>query len=213
MVGTSKDLETARAVMGRGPAPDVADESGAKWTPARLHARYASRVARQVRVALNGDEDAKDLVQEVLITVCAQVGRLRDPRRMDQWVAQITRAKLFRLFRRRRRRRYEPLDSLPEKLGPQVQLNLDTRDLATRAMKVLESVPSRDRALLMAAWFSPLTHELMAVEFGCTLVTLKRRLSRARTRFAKLARRDPVLASALARSAAWSTKGLASRLS
>jgi RNA polymerase sigma factor (sigma-70 family) len=144
---------------------------------------------------LQGDEEADDVVQEVLITVVAEIGRLRDPRSIDHWVAQITRAQIFRLFRHRRPRRHESLEALPEGMGPTVQLDIDTRELATRAMKVLEIMPARDRSLLVAWWFSPGTHGSLAARFGCTVVTFKRRLARAKTRFAKLARRDPALAS------------------
>jgi RNA polymerase sigma factor (sigma-70 family) len=193
MVGNRGSPKPAVKVR-RAPAAPPLEERGAAWTPERLHARFASRIARQVRAMLQGDEEADDVVQEVLITVVAEVGRLRDPRSIDHWVAQITRAQIFRLFRHRRPRRHESLEALPERMSPTVQVDLDARELASRAMKVLEIMPPRERALLVAWWFSPGTHGSLAARFGWTVVTFKRRLARAKTRFAKLARRDPALA-------------------
>jgi hypothetical protein len=59
-----------------------------------------------------------------------------------------------------------------------------------------------EREILVAQWFAPSTREgfaaSLAAKNGCSVATAQRRLSRARARFEKLARRDPVLAPRLA---------------
>jgi hypothetical protein len=43
----------------------------------------------------------------------------------------------------------------------------------------------------------------MAARAGCSVITVRRRLFRAKSRFAKLARRDPALASCIEDSRSW----------
>jgi RNA polymerase sigma factor (sigma-70 family) len=173
-------------------APDAV---GAVWTPERLHAHYASKVARLVRAVLGRDDEHEDLVQDVLMTVFVEIGRLRDPACLDRWVSQITLNKLRYLMRRRRIRRHASLESLPEQTSPSFQIELDARELASRAMRVMGRLPPTDQALLATYWFSTATIGSMAADAGCSAVTVRRRLFKARSRFAKLARRDPELAS------------------
>jgi RNA polymerase sigma-70 factor, ECF subfamily len=175
------------------------------WTPERLHARFAPKVARHVRAVLGPDADREDLVQNVLITVFLGIDRLRDPACLDKWVAQITRTELRTLFRRRRVRRADSLETLPEQLDPSFQVNVDARDLAARALRVMSVMPPKDRALLTSYWFGHNTINSMAARAGCSVITVRRRLFRAKNRFAKLARRDPALASCIEDSRAWAT--------
>ena len=56
------------------------------------------------------------------------------------------------------------------------------------------SLPRNDRALLTTYWLSSATAETIADEVGCSVITVRRRLSRAQARFERLARRDPALA-------------------
>lgn len=174
------------------------------WTPERLHARYASRIARHVRAVLGSDDEQEDLIQNVLITVFLGIERLREPRALDQWVAQITRSELRNLFRRRRTRRLDSLDALPEHDDPSFQLDVDARDLAGRVMRVMDRLPPNDNALLAIFWFERSTVAAMAANAGCSVITMRRRLLRARERFARLARRDPAIAAYLESSSAWS---------
>ncbi len=166
-------------------------------TPERLHARYARKIRRHVGAVLGADDEKEDLVQEVLITVLRKVGTLRDPACLDGWVAQVTANTLKYMMRRRKIRRHASWEGLPERQLPSIQTNLHARDLATRAISVLTRMPPSEHALLTAYWFTPATAESMAAEAGCSVITVRRRLFKAKARFEKLARRDPELASAI----------------
>lgn len=176
------------------------------WTPERLHARFATKIARHVRAVLGKDDEREDLVQNVLITVFLGIDRLRDPSALDQWVAQITRSELRHLFRRRRIRRHDSLDSIPEALDPSFQVNVDARDLASRVMRVMQRLPENDRSLLLTFWFGRTTAGAMAAREGCSVNTVRRRLLKAKRRFAKLAGRDPTIAAYLRTSRAWAAR-------
>jgi DNA-directed RNA polymerase specialized sigma24 family protein len=84
---------------------------------------------------------------------------------------------------------------LPERQVPSFQTDLDGRDLASRTFQIIDRLPFSERALLTRYWFSPASLEAMAARAGCSTVTVRRRLHKARARFEKLARRDPALVS------------------
>jgi RNA polymerase sigma factor (sigma-70 family) len=143
---------------------------------------------------LGPDVDREDLAHEVLITVFLRIGTLRDPACLDAWIDQVTLNTLRYAIRQRKLRRHASWEALPETQAGSVQPNPEARDLAARAVGVIGKLPPRERALLLTHWFSSLTEREIAQSSGCSTVTVARRLFRARSRFAKLARRDPALA-------------------
>jgi RNA polymerase sigma-70 factor (ECF subfamily) len=162
-----------------------------------LHRLYAAKIDRKIRKILGHDFEHEDLVHDVLITVFRKIGTLRDPACMDRWVTQVTINTLKYTLRQRRLRRHAPYDSLPESATPSCQPNVEARDVASRCMRVMEQLPPSERLLLISYWFSAATAQALAAEAGCSVVTVRRRLFRAKTRFERLARRDPTLASSL----------------
>lgn len=183
---------------------DGGSMSTVAWTPERLHARVASKIARHVRAVLGSDDERDDLIQNVLITVFVEIERLREPRALDQWVAQITQSEIRNLFRRRRTRRLDSLDELREQDAPSFQLDVDTRDLVARVLRVMERLPPQDHALLATYWFERSNVPAMAARAGCSVITMRRKLLRARGRFLRLARRDPTIAAYLEGKSPWS---------
>jgi RNA polymerase sigma-70 factor (ECF subfamily) len=163
-------------------------------TPERLHARYARRIHRHVRAMLGPDDDHDDIVQDVLIIMLRKIGTLRDPAALDGWVAQITSNTLKYVLRRRRLRRHASWDTLPESHSPTSHPNPHARELASRALDLMLRLPAKERTLLSTYWFTPATAGSIAAEAGSSIITVRRRLSKARSRFETLALRDPMLA-------------------
>jgi RNA polymerase sigma-70 factor (ECF subfamily) len=162
-------------------------------TPERLHARYAERIDRQARRTIGSDADREDLVHEVLMAVFRGFHTIREPKAADAWVRRVTAVMIIDLVRRRRLRPQVSLDSLPETAVPSFQAG-EAGELASRAVRILQRLPARERSLLMAYWFTPATLQSLASELGCSVVTVKRHMLRARGRFERLALRDPDLA-------------------
>ena len=162
--------------------------------PEVLYGLYASRIERRIASVLGRDVDREDLVHEVLITVFRRIGTLRDPACLDRWIDQVTINTLRYVMRQRRLRRHASFEALPEQQAGSFQPDLDTRELAARAIGVIDRLPANERALLLNHWFTSFTARELAEHAGCSVVTVARRLFRARNRFETLARRDPALA-------------------
>jgi len=178
----------------------IADQVESAPTPERLHARYAPRIGRHIRAVMGPDDEHEDIAQEILITVLRKIGTVRDPACVDAWVAQVTANHLRLVMRQRRLRRQTFCTLSEERQDPLVQTNVEARDIVSRALRVMERLPSNDRTLLTAYWFTPGTAETAAANSGRSVFTMRRRLGRARARFEKIARRDPALAQCLDRS-------------
>jgi RNA polymerase sigma factor (sigma-70 family) len=180
----------------QGDSGPVSEQRDARQvlTPERLHTRYAKRISRQIRAVLGPDQEHDDLVQDVLVTVILRVGTVRNPACLDAWVNQVTLNTLKTVVRQRRLRRHASLEVVPEQQRPMFNHTFDEHDLATRAMGVVNRLPPPDRALLATYWFSPATLASMADAAGCSIITVRRKLTRALGRFERLARRDPALA-------------------
>ena len=166
-------------------------------SPEILHERYANKIERLIRRLLGPDSDQEDLCQDVLMIVFRKAQTLRDPASLDFWVTQVTINTVKCAIRQRRLRRHASLDVLPEGSWPKSQPNFEARELASRAVRVFERLPDGDRMLLMSYWFTAATARDIASRAGCSRITVLRRLFKARTRYERLARKDPELARCL----------------
>ncbi len=166
--------------------------------PEHIHARCARKVSRHIGHVMGVDDEHEDLVQEVLITVLRKLDTVREPAAFDAWVAQVTSNALRATIRRRILRRQAVGTFLAQQGDTSIQTDVEAREVADRAKRVMERLPPSERALLVAQWFGSETGNSsaasIAAKSGCSLVTVRRRLRRARARFQKLARQDPALA-------------------
>jgi RNA polymerase sigma-70 factor (ECF subfamily) len=175
-------------------------------SPEYLHARYAPRIRRHVRAVLGSEHEHDDLVQEVLLVIITKIDTVRDPACLDFWVSRVTANSLKQFLRRRRVRSHASLDDVAEGVLPTLAADFQARELASRALDVMVSLPSKDRELLTSYWLSPAKAEAIAAKIGCSVITLRRRLSRAQARFERLARRDPALARCIDDARGWSRR-------
>lgn len=168
-------------------------ECDAPPTAECLRARYTPKITRRVRRLLGRDDELDDIVQEVLIVMFRKAGTLRDQRCLDAWVNQVTINTVKYFLRRRRFRRHAHLDDLAEAELPSSRLDVESKELESHVIAVLDRMPPNERALLMRYWFTPATAEALALQAGVSLITLRRRLFKAKARFERLVRQDPVL--------------------
>jgi RNA polymerase sigma-70 factor (ECF subfamily) len=159
-----------------------------------LHERYARRIERIVTGVLGRDSEREDLVHETLIRVFTGIGRVRDPACLDQWVARVTLNTIRGTLRRRKRDRWTPLESVAGAEEPAQSADIEAHELASRTVRVIDRLPPRDRVLLFRHWFTDHTMAEIASTLGCSAVTVKRKLRRARARFDRLVLGDRALA-------------------
>jgi RNA polymerase sigma-70 factor (ECF subfamily) len=166
-------------------------------SPEALHRLYAVRIEQLIHRVLGPDSEQEDLRQDVLVTVFGKAQTVRDLRCLDSWVARVTFNTLNYTIRRRRLRRHASWDAVSETSAPRFQPNFETREIASRAVRVIEQLPGTDRSLLMTYWFTSESVKDIAARSGCSMITVRRRLSKARRRFELLASREPELARCL----------------
>lgn len=159
-----------------------------------LHERYARRIDRIVTGVLGRDSEREDLVHETLIRVFTGIGRVRDPACLDQWVVRVTLNTIRGTLRRRKRDRWTPLENVEVAEEPARSADIEAHELASRAVRVIHRLPPRDRLLLFRHWFTDHTMAEIASTLGCSAVTVKRKLRRARARFDRLVSTDHALA-------------------
>lgn len=158
-----------------------------------IHARLAPVIRRLVFALLGPDPEREDLIQEIFIRVFLGISRVRDPERLEQWTARVAINTVKNELRRRKRRRFSSWDPLLEPDRLVSHSDFDGRNLALRAVRAIEQLPERERALLLRRWFQPTTAESLASDAACSPRTIKRRLRRAQTRFSRMVQRDASL--------------------
>jgi RNA polymerase sigma-70 factor (ECF subfamily) len=195
----AKEMPVARVIRlpGREP-PDrdiveglLARDPGAAT---EMYDRYAERVNRLVWRMLGADQEHDDVVQQVFAHALADIRKLRDPEALGSWLVGIAVHTVRRELRTRRARRVFRLvpgtvELPPPDPGP------GRRPLAPRVFGILAGMRAGDRIAFALRFVEGYSLGECASACGCSLATVKRRLTRARRVFMRRARRDPVLAS------------------
>jgi RNA polymerase sigma-70 factor (ECF subfamily) len=151
-----------------------------------LHERLVFNLAAR----LLGDlEEARDVSQEVFLQVFRTLGRFEGRSSLKTWIYRIAVNQCHnrrRFWRRRRRDRSISLDALP--LSDVARLaapgtaerDYERSERARGVQRALESVPFRQRAVLVLREVEGLTCEQTAEALSIPVGTVKSRLSRAR---------------------------------
>jgi RNA polymerase sigma-70 factor (ECF subfamily) len=154
---------------------------------ARLHGRFLYTVAYRL---CGNDDDAQDLVQEVLVRV--QRGLVTYvPGNLEGWLGRIATNAFLDDVRRRRRR---PADLLPEpadleRVAPasaaaDEQLAIDS--LPEHVQEALSSLPEDYRAAVVLCDVVGLPYEEIAEATGVPIGTVRSRIHRGRARLREL---------------------------
>lgn len=141
----------------------------------RAHSTYLVRLAMRI---LGREAEARDVVQDVFVTVARKLDALRDPAAARSWLATST----VRLARRRLRSR-----SFKQWLGldhqPPVDVSrtssIEERSIISNAYAHLERLPVRVRTAWILRHVEEFSLEEVAELNRCSLATAKRDLARA----------------------------------
>ncbi|MBW2525931.1 MAG: sigma-70 family RNA polymerase sigma factor [Deltaproteobacteria bacterium] len=170
--------------------------AGEAWARAALFDRHAPAISRTLRRLLGPDVEGEheDLLHEVFVQALSSVRGLRNESALRPWLQTIASRTAYRAIRSKQAKRWlkfwEP-SSLPEVAVSGSEPHLT--EACRRTYAVLDRMPVRERVPFLLRYVEKL--ELREVASACdvSLATIKRRLSRARERFAALAAHDSVL--------------------
>jgi len=158
--------------------------------------RYGARISRWVWRLLGADEDHDDMVNQVFVNIMSSIGGLRNVGSLGSWVDSV----VFRRVRKELRRR--KLKRLLVPSTPRIEASVDAahpnKEVAImRFYEVLERMPIDDQMVFVLRYLEERPLAEVASAGGYSLATAKRRLEKARRKFAQLASRDPILVTLL----------------
>ncbi len=162
-------------------------------TPAfgKLVERYMRRAYYAALGLVGSHEDALDLSQEAFARAFRARERLDPERPFYAWLYQIIRRLCFNFVRDRRTRRRGIESASPwlvhqatARSADNPQETLERREARERVTQALESLPDRDREILVLKEFEGLRYREIAELIGIPIGTVMSRLYSARRRLA-----------------------------
>lgn len=196
-----REARTPRGGVVR-PLPFVGDDvalvhalrQGHPGATVALFDRYGSRVRRVLARVLGNDTEIEDLLHEVFARALRGVTRLDDAKALQGWLTSIAVHTARGCIRSRRARRWLRVVA-PEEV-PEVESAVASPEIeeALRATyAVLSDMPADLRIAFALRFIEGMELTEVAAACGVSLATVKRRLTRAQTRFVASAKESPVL--------------------
>jgi RNA polymerase sigma factor (sigma-70 family) len=142
-----------------------------------------------------GPDDLDDKVHDVfvIITQAIQNGELRDPSRLMGYIHTIVRRQIVgyidRAVNMRRNRVELDFDETICDIHPDPEIEAIERENVELAMRVLRSIPKRDREVLVRFYFNEDSPEQICQALSLTETQFRLIKSRAKARFGELGRR------------------------
>jgi RNA polymerase sigma-70 factor (ECF subfamily) len=161
---------------------------------AALVEEFAPTLYRVAFSVLRNAADAEDAVQETFLRVLRHADALGEVRDRRVWLIRIVWNIV--LDRKRRARTRPETDDVAEltRVLPAAGLSAEERAVAaehhTRVLKLVETLPAKEREVLVLSAFEELTSVEIAAALGVTESSVRSRLFRARNLMAELLDHD-----------------------
>jgi RNA polymerase sigma-70 factor, ECF subfamily len=161
-----------------GPVPHTADPACPDLD--EIFRNYSGYVATIAFRILGNDGDVDDVVQDVFLDALRGLKRLREPGALKGWLATVTVRCATRRLRARRLRAFLGLDDLPryEEVAS-ADATPEQRAMLASVYRVLDGVPLKDRVAWTLRTLEEQTLDDVARLCGCSLATVKRRVTAA----------------------------------
>jgi len=183
-----------RAFSGDDAALVQAIRSNETAAAAELFDRYGGYIQRVLTNILGFDAEVPDLLQEVFTRALGSIHSLNDGARLKAWLVSIAVFTARGCIRSRTRRRWLgllPPQRMDEMGAPGVSDEI--REALRCTYDLLTRLPADERIAFTLRHVNGMELAALAEVSGVSLATIKRRLTRARTRFLALARHQPAL--------------------
>ena len=155
--------------------------------------RYGARLLRLARRFLGNEEDARDAVQDAMVSVFKSIGNFESGSMLSTWLHRIVvNASLMKLRTKKRREEIDIEEYLPQfqedghQLEPSVpwtenaESMLERDELRAIVRKAIDQLPETYRIVLLLRDIEEMTTEETASILGITPNAVKLRLHRAR---------------------------------
>ena len=135
-----------------------------------------------IRRRVADEATAEDLLQDVFLKIHQQGEQLRDARRLESWIYQITRNLIIDYYRRHHQRE-TPLDEVE---GLDLPEELPADDIVSELLPCIRfmvlALADQDRQALILTEYQGLTQKELGERLGLSLSGAKSRVQRARER-------------------------------
>lgn len=168
--------------------------AGESAAVAELFDRHVGAVERAVHGVMGPDPEVEDLVQDAFVAAMRGIEGFRgDERTLGAWVRGIAVRLALKKIRWRRTRRWLSWQGTDEVPTLHAMTDTDTQAALRRAYALLDRLPAVERAAFGLRFLEGMQLEEVADALGVSLATAKRRIRKARERFAGLAAGDALL--------------------
>ncbi len=138
-----------------------------------------------IRTRVSDESTAEDILQEVFLKIHHQIETLKDVKKLESWVYQITRHAIIDYYRSQRSTTTleEPeVQELPEELPDDDIVS----ELFPSIRAMVNSLPELDRQALVLTEYQGLTQKELSVRLGLSFSGAKSRVQRAREKLKQM---------------------------
>lgn len=160
-----------------------------------LFERFSPHVERVLVRVLGRDQELSDALHDTFVQAFVSVSSVREASALKAWMSIVAVYTARGIIRRRKARRWLRFwapEDLPE--PPAAGPNAEEAWAVSRVYAVLEGMPADHRIAFSLRYIEGMSLHEVAEACGCSLATIKRRLSRAQAAFLDASRKDPLLA-------------------
>ncbi len=163
----------------------------------RSHHAYTYRL---VYAIVRHEQDARDICQEVWLTVWRQLGSFRSDARFTTWLHPIAVRRALDHLRKRRRwyDRFLPfaagdatIESVPEPAGDDGRQQTEGSERSARFQRLIDALPAKQRTILALREVQGLSYDEIAHATGIPAGTVMSRLYHARRILAQKLKDNP----------------------
>jgi RNA polymerase sigma factor (sigma-70 family) len=156
-------------------------------------ARYALKIGLRVGSSIVGSRSqGEDVAQNTAILTLRHLGSLRDPARLDGWIARTATTESLQLLRKPHQQHEQTVDDPAPMQGRQAsEAEFDLVASSEELREALARLSPRQRAALALRYVLDLDDAQIAHALGCRVGTVRALLSRSRAEL----RADPRLTS------------------
>jgi len=154
-------------------------------TTERVWEEFHAPLQQFIRRRVSDEDTAEDVLQDVFLKIHQRMDALKDVRKLEGWIYQITRNAIIDSYRSRRPT--TPLDAeevldLPEELPDDDIVS----ELLPCVRAMVKSLPEPDRQALVLTEYQGLTQKELSERLGLSFSGAKSRVQRAREKLKQM---------------------------